>query len=98
MRTLVKIQIPVETGNRGIRDGTLPKVIGTLLETWKPEAAYFCTEGGLRTALIFVDLRESSQMPQLAEPLFSGLGATVSFAPVMNAGDLQTGLAALAKS
>ncbi len=35
-----------------------------------PEAAYFLAEDGMRTALIFFDLQEPSQIPAVAEPAF----------------------------
>lgn len=96
MRTLVKVSIPVEGGNRSIKDGSLPKVMQQTLESWKPEAAYFTVENGRRTALFVVDFKDSSQMPALAEPLFMGFNAEVQFTPAMNAEDLQKGLQALA--
>jgi hypothetical protein len=37
----------------------------------------------------------SSDLPPFAEPFFSGLDADVAVAPVMNAEDLQKGLAQL---
>jgi hypothetical protein len=41
MRCLLKVSIPVETGNATIGDGTLPKTIESILNELKPEAAYF---------------------------------------------------------
>jgi len=46
MRCLLKISIPVETGNATIGDGTLPKTIESILNELKPEAAYFAEENG----------------------------------------------------
>jgi len=40
MRCLLKVSIPVETGNTSIGDGTLPKTIESILDELKPEAAY----------------------------------------------------------
>ncbi len=38
------------------------------------------------------DLKDSSDLPRIAEPFFMGLNATVEFTPVMNADDLKAGL------
>jgi hypothetical protein len=67
-----------------------------MLDRTKPEAAYFTTEDGDRTAFLFFDLADPSDIPVLAEPAFSQLGAKVTMTPVMNVDDLQKGLAQLA--
>ena len=92
MRMMLKASIPVEGGNNAVKSGELPKVMQHLLETLKPEAAYFTTERGRRTALIFFDLKSPSDIPSIAEPLFQGTNADVQFTPVMNADDLRAGL------
>ena len=97
MRMLVTVHVPTAAGNRAIQEGALPKIIGNFLETWKPEAAYFTAVGGERCAYFVVDVKETSQIPPMFEPMFMGLDARIDIIPVMNAGDLQTGLAALAK-
>ena len=93
MRTMVKISIPAERGNAAVKDGSLPKIMAEALERLKPEAAYFMAEGGLRTAMLVLDLKDVSDIPGIAEPFFQGLNAGVNFAPVMNADDLKKGLA-----
>ena len=95
MRHLVKIRIPTEIGNRGVKEGIIPRLVGQTMENFKPEAAYFATENGERTAYFFVDLSDSSQMPVLAEPWFMELNARIDMQPVMNGEDLQRGLMAL---
>ena len=95
MRILMTVRIPAEAGNRAIKDGTLPKIIGDFMERNKPEAAYFTTVDGERTALFVLTVKASSEMPPISEPLFMGLNANIQFQPVMNADDLKTGLAAL---
>ena len=89
---LMKVQIPVDKGNTSIKDGTLPNVVMGSLERLKPESAYFCTEGGKRTALIVFDFKQVSDMPSIAEPFFDQLNAEVTFTPVMSAEDLKLGL------
>jgi hypothetical protein len=92
MRTIARISIPVEAGNAGIKSGDLPKSMQQMAERWNPEAMYFTTFDGRRTAFVVFDMPDSSAIPVFAEPFFMGLNAEVTFAPVMNAEDLQKGL------
>ena len=41
MRMLLKVQIPVEAGNKAALSGTLGSTIQKILGEQKPEAAYF---------------------------------------------------------
>ncbi|MEU7483455.1 hypothetical protein [Streptomyces sp. NPDC042319] len=95
MRMLLKVQLDTPTANDAIRNGTLPKTMENALTALRPEAAYFTTENGCRTAYIFFDMQDPSQMPKTGEPFFLELGAKVQYSPVMNAEDLRKGLAAL---
>jgi hypothetical protein len=95
MRVMARISIPVEAGNRGIQSGNLPKAIQQAAERWKPEAMYFTTFDGKRTAYMVFDMSDSSVIPQFAEPFFMELNAEVQIAPVMNTEDLQKGLSGL---
>ncbi len=45
-----------------------------------------------RTALIFLEMDDSSEIPPAAEPFFMGLGAKITFSPVMNAQEMQSGV------
>lgn len=92
MRMMMMIQIPVERGNQALKDGSLPRVMREALDTLKPEAAYFTTIEGQRTALIVFDMKDVAMMPKLAEPFFMRLDARVDLAPVMDAQDLERGL------
>jgi hypothetical protein len=95
MRTIARIIIPVEPGNQAVQDGTIGVVIQQAAEQWKPEAMYFTTFDGKRTAIIVFDLPDASDIPPFAEPFFRKLNAEVFIAPVMNGEDLQKGLARL---
>ena len=95
MRMMLKVSIPVEPGNAGIKDGRLRQITGDALDTLKPEAAYFFAEGGVRTALIVFDLVDAADIPGVLEPFFAGLNAAVSLIPVMNADDLRKALGKL---
>lgn len=88
MRAMLKVNIPVQDGNRQARDGKLGKTIENILKEQKPEAVYFGTENGKRTAFIFLHLTESSEIPKLAEPWFLAFNAKVEFQPVMAPEDL----------
>lgn len=94
MRTLLKFSIPVAKGNQANADGTLPRVLQSVLTTINPEAAYFFTLEGKRGGFIVFDLTDSSEIPAIAEPLFQELDAEVEFYPVMNQEDLTKGLTA----
>ena len=92
MRTMIRITIPVETGNQAVRDGTMQETIAEAMERLKPEAAYFLAEQGMRTAMMFFDLKDPSDIPAIAEPFFERFHAAVEFVPVMNSDDLKKGL------
>jgi hypothetical protein len=95
MRTMMRVTIPVETGNAAIKSGRLPQLMGEAMGRMKPEAAYFTADGGCRTAYFFLDLKDQSDIPVYAEPFFQELNASIEFMPVMNADDLKKGLSQL---
>lgn len=95
MRMMVRVTIPADAGSAGIKSGKLPQIIGETIARHKPEAAYFTADGGNRTAYFFIDLKDQSDMPSIAEPFFSEMNAEVDFQPVMTADDLKKGLAQL---
>jgi hypothetical protein len=92
MRMLMKVQIPTGAGNDAIKDGSLPQIMAASIDALKAEAAYFTSENGMRTALIFFEMADSSGIPPAAEPFFIGLDAHITFAPVMNADEMRAGV------
>lgn len=82
--------------SKAIEDGSMQKTIQAAITSMNPEAAYFTSTNGQRTAFVVFDMQESSQLPVLAEPFFAS-GASVAVRPVMNLEDLQTGLANLGR-
>jgi hypothetical protein len=98
MRTLMKVQMDTEAASEAIKNGTLQTTLQSAIEQLNPEAAYFTTQDGMRTAFIIFDLREPAQMPVIAEPLFMALKAKIDVWPVMNLDDVQAGLQEFMKS
>ncbi|MBI4965931.1 MAG: hypothetical protein HY913_21815 [Desulfomonile tiedjei] len=89
MRFLIKVSIPVESGNKAAKEGRLSKIIGSILEDLKPEAAYFFAENRQRTGLIFFHVQDNSEIPKVGEPWMLGLNASIEIHPAMSPEDLQ---------
>ena len=91
MRMLLRVSIPVEAGNAAAKAGTLGPTIERILADLKPEAAYFLADDdGQRSGSIVFDMKDTSQIPAIAEPWFLAFNAKISLRPVMNAQDLAT--------
>ena len=88
MRFLLKVNIPVDAGNTAAKAGKLGGMIQSILADLKPEAVYFTDDNGQRTAFIFLDMQDASQIPAIAEPWFLAFNAHVEIHPVMVLEDL----------
>ena len=98
MRMLMDITMPHEPFNSLVRDGIAGRAINEILETIKPEAAYFSEQDGKRGAILIVELSDPSKIPALAEPWFLTFNADVKFRIVMSPDELKNaGLEALGK-
>ena len=95
MRMMLRWTVPVEKGNEMVSDGSMGTVIESLMERLQPEAAYFFAEGGERSGMAFFDMKDTSEIPGIAEILFQDSDAAVEFVPVMNVDDLKKGLSSL---
>ena len=87
MRFLVKVSFPVEAGNAAAKNGF--KIIQKILKEQSPEAAYFIADGGQRTGILIIDMKDASDLPRIAEPWFLALNASIEATPAMIAEDLQ---------
>jgi hypothetical protein len=92
MSTMLKVSIPVESGNKGVKEGHLPKTVMEFVDKVKPEASYFTAESGKRTAYFIFDLKDPTMIPSVAEPFFMNLLAEIQMSPVMNLEELKSGI------
>lgn len=88
MRFIMKILIPNEPFNTYIKNGTVGQLMQQILDDIKPEATYFTEMHGSRGGILVVNMENTSQIPQLAEPWFLKFDAHVEFHPVMLPEDL----------
>jgi hypothetical protein len=98
MRFLLKVNIPVETGNAAAKAGKLGATIQSILSDLKAEAAYFVAESGQRTGYIVLDMKDASQIPAIAEPWFLAFNAAIEIHPVMLPEDLGRAGSAIEKA
>jgi hypothetical protein len=88
MRFLLKVNIPVESGNGAAKAGKLGATIQSILADLKPEAVYFTDDNGQRAGFIFLEMKDASQIPAIAEPWFLAFNASIELHPVMVPEDL----------
>jgi len=92
MRFLISAKIPTEAGNLMVQDAKLLSKLETYINKVNAEATYFFEADGNRVAVFIVDIQSADQIPILAEPLFSGMGAHVELHPLMSLNDLKKGM------
>jgi len=98
MRMILQATCSNDVFNAAVKDGSAGAKMQRILAKAKPEAAYFTEFGGMRTAILIVDLAEASQIPAFAEPWFLLFNAKVEIHPAMTLQDLgAAGLEALGK-
>jgi len=98
MKMLLTVEFPHEPFNTLVRSGKAGEVIARILETIKPEAAYFTEQDGKRGGIFVIDVQEPSDVPAFAEPFFLNFQADCKFRIAMSPDDLQkAGLQELGK-
>lgn len=98
MKMLLTVEFPLEPFNSLVRNGTAGEVIGHILESIKPEAAYFTEQDGKRGGFFVIDVQTPSDVPFFAEPFFLNFHASCKFRILMSPEDLQkAGLEELGK-
>ncbi len=95
MRMLMRVKVPVESGNTGLSEGTLPATLQQIVKMVEPEAVYIGPDDGVRCVHIFFDLKDPSDIPAVTEPFFQNANASVELLPVMNMDDMFSGMAML---
>ncbi len=92
MRMLMTATLPNEAGNAAVKNGTLGSTLEKILADLKPEAAYFAVSpSGERSAYIVFDMKDSSELPKIAEPWFLSFNSRISIQPTMTPQDLAAG-------
>ena len=89
MKMLLSVQFPPEPFNSLIRSGKAGEIISRILESIKPETAYFTDQDGKRGGIFVVDVKTPSDVPFFAEPFFLNFQAACKFHILMSPEDLQ---------
>ena len=89
MRFLMRVSMPNRDINRSMKEGTFARQMERLLGEVRPEAAYFVTDDGVRTAYLVVDMQSAHEMPKMAEGFFLAFDAKVDLMPAMVQEDLR---------
>lgn len=98
MKMLLTVEFPLEPFNSLVRNGKAGEVIGRILESLKPETAYFTEQDGKRSGIFVINVNNPSDVPSFAEPFFLNFQASCKFRILMSPEDLQNaGLEELGK-
>ena len=98
MKMLLSGEFPHEPFNSLVKSGKAGEIIGRILETIKPETAYFTEQEGKRGGIFVIDVQTPSDVPAFAEPFYLNFQANCKFRILMSPDDLQkAGLEELGK-
>ena len=89
MKMLLTVEFPIEPFNSLVRSGKVGEILGRILETIKPEMAYFTEQDGNRGGIFVVNVKDPSDVPVFAEPFFLQLNASCRYRILMSPEDLQ---------
>jgi hypothetical protein len=96
MKMLFSVEFPPEPFNTYVRDGNVGKILSSILDDIKPEAAYFTEQSGKRGALFVVEVAGATDITRIAEPFFLKFKAECKFRILMTPKELAgAGLEAL---
>jgi hypothetical protein len=89
MKMLLSVEFPLEPFNSLVRSGKAGELLGRILQTIKPETAYFTEQDGKRGGIFVVNVQNPSDVPVFAEPFFLKLNASCQFRVLMSPEELQ---------
>lgn len=88
MRLLVNVTFPIEPFNSLVRNGTAGAVIERCMDEIKPEQLFFGEHNGKRGCTMVVNVKDESEIPRIAEPMFLHFNASCEFRIAMTKEDL----------
>src|SRR5476649_2827472 len=98
MKMLLTVEFPHEPFNTLVRAGKVGEIMKRVLESIKPETAYFTEQDGRRGGIFLIDMQDASDIPHFAEPFLLNFQANCKFRIAMSPQDLQkSGLDELGK-
>jgi hypothetical protein len=98
MKMLLTVDMPHEPFNSLVRSGKAGEILAHIMESIRPEAAYFTEQDGRRGGIFVVDVKDGSDVPSFAEPFFLNFQADCKFRILMTPDSLKkAGLEALGK-
>ena len=89
MKMLLTVDFPLEPFNSLVRGGKVGEIIGRILETIKPETAYFTEQDGKRGGIFVINVQTPSDIPFFAEPFFLNFQANCKFRILISPEDMQ---------
>jgi len=89
VKMLLSVDFPLEPFNSLVRSGKAGEILGRILETIKPETAYFTEQDGKRGGIFVVNVQNPSDVPVLAEPFYLKFNASCKFRVLMSPEELQ---------
>jgi hypothetical protein len=89
MKMLLTVEFPPEPFNSLVRSGKVGEIIGRILDSIKPETAYFSEHDGKRGGIFVINVQDSSDVPAFAEPFYLNFQADCKFRILMSPADLQ---------
>jgi hypothetical protein len=95
MRFMVNFWIPSSDGNELVKTGKIGQVFQSLMDDFKPEAAYFFPDEGVRSGFMILSVGAQSELIKISESFWFGLRAEITVTPVMSGEDLEKGLAGI---